>query len=85
MAGSAISMPGIDVQHTIESLVLTSEVVIDDGSILPASSHEEVEKLLTFIDSEDVRIVSIKGQWALPIFGSTAPIVVAEQMHARYQ
>ena len=78
-------MPGIDVQHTIESLVLTSEVVIDDGSILPASSHEEVEKLLTFIDSEDVRIVSIKGQWALPIFGSTAPIVVAEQMHARYQ
>ena len=85
LAGSAISMPGIDVQHTIESLVLTSEVVIDDGSILPASSHEEVEKLLTFIDSEGVRIVSIKGQWALPIFGSTAPIVVAEQMHARYQ
>ncbi len=85
LAGSALSTPGIDIHHTIESLTLTAEVVVDDGSILPASSHEEVEKLLSYIDSEGVRIVSLKGQWALPVFGSTAPIVVEEQMHSRYQ
>ena len=85
LAGSALSAVGIDFHHTIESLLLTAEVVTDDGSILPASSHEEVEKLLAYIDSEGVRIVSLTGQWALPVFGSTAPIVVEEQMHARYQ
>ncbi len=73
LAGTALSVPGIDVARTLDSLTMTAEVVVDDGSILPASSHEEVEKLLTYIDDEGTRIVSLKGQWALPILASMTP------------
>jgi DNA polymerase-3 subunit epsilon len=72
LAGSAISKPGVDIRQTIESLTLTAEVVIDDGSILPASTHEEVEKILFYLESSDIRIVSIEGEWSSPIFSASA-------------
>jgi len=62
----------VDIHQTIESLTLTAEIVIDDGSILPASSHEEVEKLLSYLDNSEIRIVSIDGEWSSPIFSATA-------------
>ena len=54
----------------IESLVLTSEIVVDNGGILPASSHEEVEVLLRYLNQDGIRIVEINGEWSSPVFGS---------------
>lgn len=70
LAGSALSKPEVNISQTIESLKLTSEVVIPSDAILPASSHEEVELLLNYLDSPGLRLVEVTGEWKLPIFGS---------------
>lgn len=70
LVGSALSKTGINISQTIESLKLTSEVVIPNDAILPASSHEEVELLLNYLDSPGLRLVEVTGEWKLPIFGS---------------
>lgn len=54
----------------IESLRLTSEIVTDDGTIMPASTHEEIEKLLRYLDDSNVTLIDIDGEWSLPVFGS---------------
>ena len=57
-------------KDVIESLTLTADVVVDNGEILPASHHEEVEVLLRYLSQEGVRLVDLDGEWSLPTFGS---------------
>lgn len=59
-------------REIVESLVLTADVVVDNGEILPASHHEEVEVLLRYLNQDGIRIVEIDGEWSLPVFGSGA-------------
>jgi DNA polymerase-3 subunit epsilon len=54
----------------IESLKMTAEIVQDNGEILPASNHEEVEVLLRYISNPKIRIVELTGEWSMPIKGS---------------
>ena len=67
----------------MQSLKLTAEVVIDNGEILPASHHEEVEVLLRYLNQEGIRIVEIDGIWALPTFGSAAARSEIEKVRAQ--
>ena len=85
LAGSASSTPGIDISHTIASLISTAEVVTDNDSILPASTYEEVEKLLSYLESEGIRLVSIEGEWSSPIFGAGAARYELEKIRNRDQ
>jgi len=59
-------------RQVIESLSLTADVVVDNGEILPASHHEEVEVLLRYLSQDGIRLVDIDGEWSLPTFGSGA-------------
>jgi DNA polymerase-3 subunit epsilon len=70
LAGSALSNPGVSLAQTIESLTLSAEVVTPAESVLPASTHEEVELLLNYLESPGLRLVEVIGEWHLPIFGS---------------
>ncbi|MBC7463972.1 MAG: DEDD exonuclease domain-containing protein [Actinobacteria bacterium] len=72
LAGTARSSIGIEMRHTLESLIATSEVVAGSDSLLPASTYEEVEKILTYLDSSGIRIVSLDAKWSSPIFGGGA-------------
>ena len=65
LAGSAKSTKQ-NLKAVIDSLKLTAEMVQPEPGILPASSHEEVEKLLRYIESEEIRLLHIEGDWALP-------------------
>lgn len=85
LAGSALSTPGIDISHTIGSLVASAEVVASGDSILPASTYEEVEKLLSYLESEGVRLVSLDGEWSSPIFGAGAARYEFEKLRNRDQ
>jgi len=70
LVGSALSSTGVSLAQTIESLTLSSEVVIPLDSILPASTHEEIELLLNYLETPGLRLVEVIGEWKLPIFGS---------------
>lgn len=85
LAGSASSTPGIDISHTIASLVASAEVVSGGDSILPASTYEEVEKLLNYLENEGVRLVSIDGEWSSPVFGAGSARYELERLRNRDQ
>ncbi len=85
LAGSAVSKVGIDVAHTIASLIASAEVVSDADSILPASTYEEVEKLLSYVESEGIRLVHIAGEWVSPVFGAGAARFELEKIRSRDQ
>lgn len=85
LAGSALSKPGVEISHTIESLVATSEVVLINDSILPASTYEEVEKLLNYLESDGIRLVSITGEWTSPINGAIGAKFALEKVRSRDQ
>ncbi len=85
LAGSAVSKPGVEISQTIESLVATAEVVLADHSILPASSYEEVEKLLNYLESDGIRLLSLEGQWSSPIYGASGAKFALEKVRSRDQ
>lgn len=62
-----------DAKRVIEllnALRQIGEVVVDNGTILPASTHEEVEVLLRYAEKESVQILEIDGEWSRSIFGA---------------
>lgn len=59
-------------KEVIDSLKLTADIVADNGEILPASHHEEVEVLLRYLNQDGIRLVDVEGEWSLPVFGSGA-------------
>jgi len=69
LAGTAIAEPGFE-RATLEALKSTSEVVVPIPGILPASSHEEVERLLRYLSHEEIRIIEVKGEWSMPPFSA---------------
>jgi DNA polymerase-3 subunit epsilon len=69
LAGSAHGNSS-NYRDVIESLNLTADVVVDNGEILPASHHEEVEVLLRYLSHDGIRLVDIQGEWSMPTFGS---------------
>ena len=71
LAGSAHGNSA-NYRDVIESLILTADVVVDNGEILPASHHEEVEVLLRYLSHDGIRLVDIQGEWCMPTFGSGA-------------
>lgn len=85
LVGSASSTPGVDISHTITSLVASAEVVENKDSILPASTYEEVEKLLSYLESEGIRLVSLEGEWSSPVFGAGAARYELEKIRNRDQ
>lgn len=54
----------------VENIRAIGEIVEDDGTILPASSHEEVETLLRYLEQPELRIVAIDGEWSRSIYGA---------------
>ncbi|NDE48543.1 MAG: hypothetical protein EB019_06255 [Actinobacteria bacterium] len=58
------------IQEAIDALKAVGEVVINNGTILPASSHEEVETLLRYTERESVALLEIDGEWTRSIFGA---------------
>jgi DNA polymerase-3 subunit epsilon len=71
LAGSAQGNSA-NYRDVIESLILTADVVVDNGEILPASHHEEVEVLLRYLSHDGIRLVDIQGEWCMPTFGTGA-------------
>ena len=71
LAGTAIAERGFE-RATLNSLKQSAEVVIPQPGILPASSHEEVERLLRYFINPKLRIVEIRGEWTMPTFSAAA-------------
>ncbi len=78
LAGTTLSPPGADPRPYIDALVDTAEVVSPHLGRAPACHPEEVDKILRWLESPDVRLVRIDGEWSCPVNG-------AGQMRERLQ
>jgi len=70
LAGSAQTSDKNRIDDVADSLRATSEIIEENDSILPASSHEEVEKILRYLESDDVSLYELDGEWSMPTYGS---------------
>jgi DNA polymerase-3 subunit epsilon len=70
LAGTALG-PVTQREEIFSALVASAEVVIPNDSVLPASSHEEVERLLNYLNNE-TQLIEVKGEWSLPTFSACA-------------
>lgn len=69
LAATLVTSPE-NLSSAITAIKLTAEVVEDNGGILPASSHEEVEVLLRYLERDCIELVEIEGDWARSVFGA---------------
>jgi DNA polymerase-3 subunit epsilon len=60
----------VRIREAVNALKAVGEVVTDNGTILPASSHEEVETLLRYAERESIELLGIDGEWSRSIFGA---------------
>ena len=67
---ATIQTTPLSLDESVSALKLTGEVVEDDGSILPASSHEEVEALLRYLEQEGIHLLEIDGEWSRAVFSA---------------
>ncbi|MEP7035742.1 MAG: DEDD exonuclease domain-containing protein [Dermatophilaceae bacterium] len=72
LAGTTLVPRGADPTPYIEAMVASAENVNRSPGPAPSASPEETEKILRWLESAGVRIVSIDGQWACPVYGAGA-------------
>ena len=56
--------------EALTAIRLTGEVVPASEKVLPASTHEEVEVLLRYLEQDGIELLEIKGEWARASFGA---------------
>ena len=56
--------------EALAAIRLTGEVVPASEKVLPASTHEEVEVLLRYLEQDGIELLEIKGEWARASFGA---------------
>ena len=70
LAGSSRSPRGADPMPYVAALKAAAEVVAPSPLPAPAAIPEETEKVLTWLESEGVRLVEVDGTWACPVSGA---------------
>ncbi len=70
LAGAGILARGAPPAPFVDALVATAETVLPGPGPLPASTAEEVRCLLTWLQSDGVRLVRLDGTLASPAHGS---------------
>jgi len=83
LAGTTMTPHGGDPRPYIEALVASAENV--GASPGPAASAEETEKILRWLDSPDVRMVTIDGEWTCPVHGAGAARDNLDADHTAYR
>jgi DNA polymerase-3 subunit epsilon len=70
LAGTCVSPAGADPMPFVAALRDTGEVVARACGPLPAASPEETEKVLGWLETPGVRLVSVSGEWTCPVHGA---------------
>ena len=72
LAGTSVCPRGSDPTPYLEALCASAEVVTAGVAPAPAAFPEESEKVLRWLESPGVRLVSINGEWSCPVHGAGA-------------
>lgn len=70
LAGAAVSPPGIHPRPTIATIRATAETVAPGHGPTPATSAEETERILSWLERPETRLVEMSSAWASPAAGA---------------
>jgi len=85
LAGTTMTPHGGDPRPYIEALVASAENVGASPGPAASASAEETEKILRWLDSPDVRMVTIDGEWTCPVHGAGAARDNLDADHTAYR
>jgi DNA polymerase-3 subunit epsilon len=70
LAAAATSPPREHPRPTLEMVRLTAETVLPGPGPVPAASAEETERILSWLERPDTRLVETSGDWVSPVRGA---------------
>jgi len=82
LAAAGVIPSGADAMLWVLELRQGAETVLPGPGPLPASTAEEAELLLRWIESEGVRLVHVDGEWTCPVGGATKHLAIHDAVEA---
>jgi DNA polymerase-3 subunit epsilon len=82
LAAAGVIPPGADASLWVLDLQTTAETVLPGPGPLPASTAEEAELILRWLESDGVRLVHVEGEWTCPVGGATRHLAVHDAVEA---
>ncbi len=70
LAAAGVIPPGAHAGEFVAQLRASAETVLPGLGPTPAASAEESEKILRWLESPGVRLVSVSGEWSCPVRGA---------------
>jgi DNA polymerase III subunit epsilon len=72
LAGTTLTPRGADPRPHIDALAASAEIVAPSPGPATSASAEETERILHWLESTDIRMVDINGEWTCPVHGAGA-------------
>jgi DNA polymerase-3 subunit epsilon len=72
LAGTTATPRGADPRLYLEALSASAESVVESPGPASSASAEETEKILRWLETPGVRMVTIDGEWTCPVHGAGA-------------
>jgi DNA polymerase-3 subunit epsilon len=82
LAAAGVIPPGADASLWVLDLRATADTVLPGPGPLPASTAEETELILRWLESDGVRLVHVEGEWSCPVGGATRHLAVHDAVEA---
>ncbi|MBU8856252.1 MULTISPECIES: DEDD exonuclease domain-containing protein [unclassified Micromonospora] len=70
LAGAGVSPPGVHPRPTITAIRATAETVLPGHGPVPAATAEETERILSWLERPETRLVETTDGWASPVAGA---------------
>ncbi|MFI7206302.1 DEDD exonuclease domain-containing protein [Micromonospora aurantiaca (nom. illeg.)] len=70
LAGAGVSPPGVHPRPTIAAIRATAETVLPGHGPVPAATAEETERILSWLERPETRLVETTDGWASPVAGA---------------
>lgn len=70
LAGAGVSPPGVHPRPTIAAIRATAETVLPGHGPVPAATAEETERILSWLERPETRLVESTDGWASPVTGA---------------
>jgi DNA polymerase-3 subunit epsilon len=74
LAGTTLTPRGADPRPYVDALASSAENVTPSPGPAASASAEETEKILRWLESTDVRMVAVEGEWTCPVHGAGAAL-----------
>lgn len=81
LAAAGVIPSGADAHQYVAELCASAETVRSAPGPVPVATAEETERILRWLESPGIRLVSVDGEWSCPTFGATRHLAVHDAVH----